>query len=304
MKQDWFNCMMQKQPISTDKHTMEVKKQNEQTIFIKKASGEKEPFKVEKLKESMRRAGAEEEIIQQISEDISNWIYEGITTQKIYGRAFSLLRKKKKYAASRYKLKKAIMELGPTGYPFEHFIGKVLELQGFKTEVGQVVNGKCVTHEVDVIATRNNERYFVECKYGTSPGKVFNVQVPLYIRSRVNDIIEQCKEDEKYNSFNFYGWVVTNTRFSSDAIDYGTCSGLNLLSWDFPANKGLKDIIDRNKIFPLTVLHNLTKAQKQRLMDNGIVICRQIRENPEVLEPFQIKPKKLNSLMEEIDDLS
>ncbi|HDR52989.1 MAG TPA: ATP-binding protein [Mariniphaga anaerophila] len=274
------------------------------TILIRKASGEEEPFRMNKLKQSLRNAGAEEEVIEQVASDIESWITDGITTQKIYGRAFSLLRKKKKYAASRYKLKKAIMELGPTGYPFEHFIGKVLEVQGFKTEVGQVVNGKCVTHEVDVIATRNNEQYFVECKYGTSQGKVFNVQVPLYIRSRVNDIIEKCKEDEKYNGFNFYGWVVTNTRFSSDAIDYGTCSGLNLLSWDFPTNKGLKDIIDRDKIFPITVLHNLTKAQKQELMDNGIVICRQIREKPEVLEPFQFKSTKLNSLMKEIDDLS
>jgi hypothetical protein len=287
-----------------NKFIMEEKKQNEQTVFIKKASGENEPFDVRKLKNSMRRAGAEEEIIEQVAEDISSWIYDGITTQKIYGRAFSLLKKKKYYAASRYKLKKAIMELGPTGFPFEHFIGKVLEVQGFKTEVGQVIDGKCVTHEVDVIATRKNEQYFVECKYGTSQGKIFSVQVPLYIRSRVNDIIDKRKEDEKLNGFTFYGWVITNTRFSTDAIDYGTCSGLNLLSWDFPANNGLKDIIDRDKIFPITVLHNLTKAQKQQLMDNGIVICRQIREKPEILEPFQIKPKKLNSLMKEIDDLS
>jgi hypothetical protein len=287
-----------------NKFIMEEKKQNEQTVFIKKASGENEPFDVRKLKNSMRRAGAEEEIIEQVAEDISSWIYDGITTQKIYGRAFSLLKKKKYYAASRYKLKKAIMELGPTGFPFEHFIGKVLEVQGFKTEVGQVIDGKCVTHEVDVIATQKNEQYFVECKYGTSQGKIFSVQVPLYIRSRVNDIIDKRKEDEKLNGFTFYGWVITNTRFSTDAIDYGTCSGLNLLSWDFPANNGLKDIIDRDKIFPITVLHNLTKAQKQQLMDNGIVICRQIREKPEILEPFQIKPKKLNSLMKEIDDLS
>src|SRR5690554_5247763 len=131
------------------------------TIVIKKASGEEEPFEVRKLKDSMRRAGAEEEIIGQIADDISNWIYEGITTQKIYARAFSLLRKKKKNAASRYKLKKAIMELGPTGFPFEHFIGKILEVLGFETEVGQVLNGKCGTHEVDVIATQGKKQYFV-----------------------------------------------------------------------------------------------------------------------------------------------
>lgn len=283
---------------------MEEKKQNEQTVFIKKASGEKEPFDVRKLKNSMRRAGAEEEIIEQVAEDISSWIYDGITTQKIYGRAFSLLKKKKSYAASRYKLKKAIMELGPTGFPFEHFIGKILEVLGFETEVGQILNGKCVTHEVDVIATQGKKQYLVECKYGTSPGKIFSVQVPLYIRSRVNDIIDKRKEDEQFKDFSFHGWVVTNTRFSTDAINYGTCSGLHLLSWDYPAQNGLKDIIDNQKIFPITVLHNLTKAQKQQLMEKGVVICRQIYKAPEILEPFQIKPRKLKSLMKEIDDLS
>jgi hypothetical protein len=283
---------------------MEEKKQNEQTVFIKKASGEKEPFDIEKLKGSMRRAGAEEEVIEQVAGDISSWIYDGISTQKIYSRAFSLLKKKKYYAASRYKLKKAIMELGPTGFPFEYFIGKVFEEQGFETEVGQVLNGKCVTHEVDVIATQNKTQHFVECKYGTSPGKIFSVQVPLYIRSRVNDIIDKRKDDKNYKDFTFQGWVVTNTRFSTDAINYGTCSGLHLLSWDYPAQNGLKDIIDRRKIFPITVLHNLTMAQKQQLMGKGIVICRQIRKNPEVLEPFQIKPRKLNSLLEEINNLS
>lgn len=274
------------------------------TIRIKKASGEEEPFRVNKLKQSLRNAGAEEEVIEKIAEDISSWIYDGISTQKIYSRAFSLLKKKKYYAASRYKLKKAIMELGPTGFPFEHFIGKILEVQGFETEVGQVLNGKCVTHEVDVIATQGKKQYFVECKYATSPGKIFSIQVPLYIRSRVNDIIDKRKDDEKFKDFSFHGWVVTNTRFSTDAINYGTCSGLHLLSWNYPAQNGLKDIIDRRKVFPITVLHNLTIAQKQQLMKKGIVICRQIRENPEVLEPFQIEQRKLNSIMKEINDLS
>lgn len=283
---------------------MEEKKQNNQTIFITKATGEKEAFDVKKLKDSMRRAGAEEEIIKQIAEDISSWIYDGISTQKIYGRAFTLLRKKKKYAASRYKLKKAIMELGPTGFPFEYFVGKILEIEGFETEVGQVLNGKCVTHEVDVVATRDKNQYFVECKYGTSPGKIFGVQVPMYIRSRVNDIINKRQEEERYKDFSFHGWVVTNTRFSTDAVNFGACSGLNLLSWDYPAQNGLKDIIDRQKIFPITVLHNLTNPQKQQLLEKGVVICRQISENPEVLEPFQLKIRKLNKLMKEIDDLS
>ncbi|WP_372932580.1 restriction endonuclease [Mariniphaga sediminis] len=273
------------------------------TLLIKKASGEEEPFRVEKLKESLRRAGAGEETIDQVTDDIGSWIYDGITTQKIYSRAFALLRKKKKHVASRYKLKKAIMELGPTGYPFEHFIGKILELQGYSTKVGQIVEGLCITHEVDVVATRGKQQYIVECKYGQSPGKTVSVQVPLYIRSRVDDIIKKRSENAEYNGFSFYGWVVTNTRFTSDAIDYGKCCGLHLLSWDFPHGNGLKDIIDREKIYPITVLNNLTKNQKQELMEQGIVVCRQIQDKPEILDPLQLGKKQLRDLMIELEEI-
>ncbi|SHE78979.1 ATP cone domain-containing protein [Mariniphaga anaerophila] len=276
---------------------------NNHYIIIKKASGEKEAFDVEKLKGSLRRAGAEESIVHQVAGEIDSWIYDGITTQKIYSRAFGLLRKKKKQVASRYKLKKAIMELGPTGFPFEHLMGKILEKQGYSTEVGQIINGRCVSHEVDVVATRDKVQYFVECKYGQSPGKTISVQVPLYIRSRVDDIIAKRKESGEYEGFEFGGWVATNTRFTSDAIAYGTCCGLNLLSWDYPLGNGLKDIIDREKIYPITVLHYLTKAQKQALMEQGIVICRQILENPKVVDPFELTSRQHKNLMNELKNL-
>lgn len=273
------------------------------TILIRKASGEEEPFRVSKLKQSLRNAGAEEEIIDQVAGDIESWITSGITTQKIYARAFSLLRKKRKLVASRYKLKKAIMELGPTGYPFEHLIGKVMELKGFVVEVGKIIQGQCVSHEVDVVATKGKMQYFVECKYGRSAGKTVNVQVPLYIRSRVDDIVNERKSSDRFEGYEFGGWVVTNTRFTSDAIDYGKCSGLNLLSWDYPAGKGLKDIIDQEKIYPVTVLHNLTKNQKQNLMDRGIVICRQIMEKKEVLDEFQLPERQYKNLMKELENI-
>jgi hypothetical protein len=279
-------------------------KENNKQITIRKASGEEEPFQVEKLKDSMRNAGAEEELIDQVADEISSWIFDGITTQKIYSRAFSLLRKKKKYVASRYKLKNAIMELGPTGYPFEHFIGKIMEIQGYSTEVGQLVEGFCVSHEVDVVATRNKEQVFVECKYGQSPGKTVSVQVPLYIRSRVDDIIKKRKENKELMDYSFFGKVVTNTRFTSDAISYAKCSGLRLLSWDYPSGKGLKDIIDQQKIYPVTVLHNLTRNQKKNLLERGIVICRQLMENFEVLQEFQLSKKQEKDLLKELEKIS
>jgi hypothetical protein len=272
-----------------------------QDILVRKASGDEEPFSAEKLKSSLKNAGAEEDIVEEVANDIMQWIYDGVTTRKIYSRAFSILQQKKNHLAAKYKLKKAIMELGPTGYPFEQFVGKILEFKGFSTLVGQIVKGYCVSHEVDVLATRGHEQHIIECKYGQSPGKTVNVQVPLYIHSRVNDIIRKQQESEQYNGFNFYGWVVTNTRFTTDAIAYGKCSGLRLLSWDYPEGNGLKDIIDRDRIYPVTVLNRLSSIRKKMLLEKDIVICRQLIENPEAMDDLQLTNKEYKYLMNELD---
>ena len=278
-----------------------MKSSNNKTILVRKASGEEEPFSAEKLKSSLRNAGADEDVVDEVTMDIMQWIYEGVTTTKIYARAFSVLQQKKNHLAAKYKLKKAILELGPTGYPFEHFVGKILEYKGYSTLVGQIIKGHCVSHEVDVIATSGNEQHLIECKYSQSPGKTVSVQVPLYVRSRVNDIIIKQQQSGLYQGFTFFGWVVTNTRFTTDASDYGNCCGLRLLSWDYPAGNGLKDIIDREKIFPVTVLNQLSNIRKKMLLEKDIVICRQLIEKPEVLEYLQLTNKEHKALMNELE---
>jgi hypothetical protein len=195
------------------------------------------------------------------------------------------------------------MELGPTGYPFEHFVGQIFEIQGFETQVGQLVQGQCVQHEVDVVASQNHTQYLVECKFYNTQDKHANVQVPLYIRSRVNDIEAKRKQLPEYNGYTFYGWIVTNTRFTTDAMDFGKCSGLHLVSWDYPKGHSLKDMIEQYRMFPITALTELNKREKQQIMDKGVVLCRQIVSNPKVLEDIGIKKPKIIKVLDEANDL-
>lgn len=269
-------------------------------IKVKKSNGELEAFSTEKLERSLRNAGADRELISEIIKDINSWIYEGVTTRKIYNSAFRYMHRRKDSSSLRYKLKKAIMELGPTGHPFETFIGKVLEKQGYKTEVALVIDGYCVTHEVDVIATKDHEQYIVECKYGQSSDKSVSVQVPLYVHSRVNDIIRKREKMKEFDGYVFHGMVATNTRFTHDSMTFAKCSGLYLLGWDYPEGNGLKDIIDRERIYPITILHSLTKSQKDLLFNKGIVSCDQIIEFPNVLDPLELSFLKLNKVQQEI----
>ncbi|HET9572083.1 MAG TPA: restriction endonuclease [Bacteroidales bacterium] len=268
--------------------------------MIRKVSGEMEPFSRNKLSNSLHRSGADDETVQSVIADVESWIYDGITSKKIYDKAFASLRKQQLGIAARYKLKKAMMELGPTGYPFEFFVGQVFKRMGYHVEVGQVLQGQCVTHEVDVIATKDKNQHFIECKYYQSTGKNANVQVPMYIRSRVDDLINYRKDLPQFAGYTFHGVVVTNTRFTTDAISFGECTGLQLLSWDYPVGHGLKEFIDKEHIFPITVLTKLLISEKQQLMEKGIVICSQLLEYPASLEQIGLDAVRQRKVLEEV----
>ncbi len=270
---------------------------------IVKASGEEEIFSHDKFENSLRRAGAKDYIIDSIKDDILELLYDGISTRKIYKKAFELLRKEQHSMAARYSLKKAIMQLEPTGYPFEHFVAQVLACQGYNIKIGKTIQGHCITHEVDVIATNKDTQCLIECKFYNSQGKYCSVQVPLYIHSRVNDIVKKREQLSKFENFEFQGWVVTNTRFTTDAIDYGICAGLTMVSWDFPKKNSLKYLIEKHNIFPITVLTQLTKKQKEYLLENGVVICRQLIQKPNMLDQFSMTDKKKDLIIKEANDL-
>jgi Holliday junction resolvase-like predicted endonuclease len=269
-------------------------------ILVKKASGEEEPFLISKLERSLQNAGADQDIVKEIVSDIENWVFSGITTKKIYSQAFQLLKQKKTLAAIYYKLKQAIMELGPTGYPFETFIGKIFENQGYKVQVAQIIEGFCVKHEMDVIATNKHTQHLVECKYRTAQEKNVSIQVPLYVRSRIDDIVKKRKALPEYQNHTFEGWIVTNTRFSPD---YGKCSDLHLLGWDYPIGNSLKDIVEKEKLYPLTVLNQLLKKEKQQLLERRIILCSEILAKPEVLDSFQLSKAKYKAVMKELIEI-
>ena len=68
---------------------------NTDKISIVKSSGEVVQFSLTKLKKSLKRTGADDEVVASILETVHDELYEGITTKEIYNRAFALLKKKK-----------------------------------------------------------------------------------------------------------------------------------------------------------------------------------------------------------------
>ena len=269
-------------------------------IEIIKHSGQKAKFSIEKLKASLRKSDADEALVSEIANNVRDELYQGISTKEIYNRAFSLLKKKKKGYASKYKLKKAIYELGPTGFPFEKFVGALLFYSGYEVKTGQILQGKCVTHEVDVVAHKNGQYLVAECKFHSDEGRNCDVKVPLYIHSRYRDILNYYG-DKNNGEIPNEGWVVTNTRFTEDAIKYGNCVGLHLLSWDLPKDNGIKDHIDRLGLYPVTVSTLLTQREKQFLLSRDVVLCKQLIDDHFYLDHLGISEKRKERILGEIE---
>ena len=258
--------------------------------WVKKASGELVRFDYDKLYNSMFKAGANDALIRQICQSIFDEIPDGASTKTIYKRAYSLLKASSMRLAGKYKLKTAILELGPSGYPFEKFAAQLFNFQGFKTKVGQTLKGKCIQHEVDVMAVNTKLTMIVECKHHSRPGYKSDVKVPLYVHSRFNDLVNRLNNGTDEMSYEC--WVVTNTRFTSDAIEYGSCAGLRLMAWDYPHKGSLKERIDLSGYYPITCLCTLTKKEKELLMERDCVLCRQLLEDPGLLSPIDTRKHK------------
>ncbi|XMO87443.1 ATP cone domain-containing protein [Algibacter sp. AS12] len=276
---------------------------NISNIDIIKSSGEKVKFSLEKLRTSLKRSGADNQVVNQIIDKVRDELYQSISTKEIYNRAFALLKKSKSHFASKYKLKKAIYELGPTGFPFERFVSAILKYSGYKTEVGTILQGKCVSHEIDVIARKNSEATIIECKFHSEEGLNCNVKIPLYINSRYQDIKNNWQKLKKDEESLTQGWVVTNTRFTKDAIQYGNCCGLYLLSWDYPLNDGLKDRIDRLGLYPITVSTLLSKREKNFLLSRSVILCRDLINDKFYLDHLGVSETRKKKILDDISHL-
>jgi hypothetical protein len=272
-------------------------------LIVTKASGEEVVFSMDKLRQSLRNSGASEEQVDKVIKVIEPQLFNGISTKKIYTWAFSILKKSTGSVAAKYQLKKAITEFGPSGFPFEKFIGKLFERKGYHVKVGIIVQGTCVSHELDVVASSETEHMMMECKFHSTQGKMSDVKVPLYIHSRFNDVKGQWLLNKQLKDKQLKAWVVTNTRFSPDALRYGTCVGLNLLSWDYPLNESIKVMIDRYKHYPITCLTLLTKPEKEHLLENNVVLCSELKDDYARLNALHIPDKRIQQIKKELEKL-
>jgi len=270
---------------------------------IIKADGSRQPFDPERLIASLRRAGAGEHTASRITERVAQTLVPDTSSHEVYRRAFALLRKEGRPVAARYALRRALLELGPSGHPFEDFVSHLYRVEGWEVQTRVLMQGRCVTHEVDFYASHPHEnvRLAAELKYHNDPSYKTDVKVALYVKSRFEDIFScdiqghTCPIDR--------GILITNTKFSSEAIAYAECAGVELLGWGYPAGENLFVRMNRARVYPVTTLTTLSRAEKRLLIDERIVAVDDVVHNRGVLKTLHFSPERVGELIAEAEGL-
>ena len=261
-------------------------------ISVVKATGDKETFSEEKVRASIKRAGIPDTIQEQVVTHVQSKLYDNIPTSEIYRHIVEFLgNSAQPHTKVKYGLKQAIMAFGPTGYPFEDFVAEILKTQGYTTKVRSILQGKCITHEIDVIAEKNDTRTMIEVKFHNTSGIKTDVHVALYTKARFDDVKEK-------NNFT-KAWLITNTKMTSDAIAYGTCNDMKIISWDYPEGESLRELIEKSGLNPITTLTSLSQNQIQQLLQHNFVLCRDVCKNPKILDILSLSQEKKQEILSE-----
>ena len=269
-------------------------------VTIIKVNGEKEPFDSKKLRRSLKRAGAKPEVCESILEHIIGELQTGMSTTQIYRHAFSLLRKiEERPVAARYSMRRAVFGLGPSGFPFEDYVSEIYRAKGYDVQTGIMVEGKCATHEVDMLAYKGEEFIGAELKFHNSPGIKTDLKTALYVRERFEDLKRAQNHSKETMPYINISMLITNTKFTRNAISYSKCAGLKLLGWNYPKSESLEDMIKDTGVYPVTALTTLTQQEKIRLLQLDTPICNGLENNTDVLKHAGVSPAKIGTVIEE-----
>jgi hypothetical protein len=252
-------------------------------VEVTKKNGERERFDESKVRRSLMHSGADDIMIGNILAKLDKILHNGIETQKIFRFVFKELRKQELSLSTRYNLKQGIIEMNlGGGFIFEKFMARVFNKMGYKTNLNKIIRGEHIDHEIDIIATKSNEKAMVECKHFSRPFLGISIQTALYVYARFLDLRK---------SFNKV-FLVTNTKFSPQVIDYSEGVGVKLIGWKYPKENGLEELIERYKIYPITMLP-LSKAKIRQYLEKEVLTFEEILKEDDLSSKVREAIQKL-----------
>lgn len=271
--------------------------------YVFNSAGEREPFSPAKVYRSARRVGASRKLAQEIVQTIEREIRPGTKTVDIFQEVKKLLGRETPGAALRFSLKEGMRKLGPSGFPFEKFVGEIFKRLGFKVQTNVYLSGFCLgDYEIDCLAQKNNLVYVLECKYRNVAGDKVHLDNVLANQARFLDLLKgpDLKKGD-YQNRRIKSIMVTNEKFTSRAISYSNCQGIELLGWKYPKRAGLEYLIERNNLYPVTILPSLKGYLKDVLVSRNIMLVENLlKTDPETFSRrLKVLPRHLYPILRE-----
>jgi hypothetical protein len=267
-------------------------------MIVTKFDRSKEEYNSEKVYYTLLKRGASEEEAATILKEIEKELYNGIKTKEILNLMDKNLKLYVKHKPTRKDLRTAI-GLIISAPDFEVFARRLLIAEGYEVQPNQVIQGHCVTHEIDGVAAKNGELCYVETKHHSKTHIYTPFIDTLAAKAKFDDIKQGYSEGK--NNFNFDKVIIIcNTRLTSHANQYAKCMGIDHIGWKTPPENGVESIIARHNLYPVTILDSLTKKEHQKLSVSGIITLNDLLKK-------NIKPKisktRLLELQEEAEKI-
>ena len=268
-------------------------------ITVIKSSGEKQALDLDKIRRTVLRSGAPVDIAERVASEVQKRAYDGIPTHELFSLVRVLLQREYPAAARRYNLRDAIIKLGPAGFEFEKYIAGLLSAYGYDAELPPILEGICVSHEVDISIEKNGRTAMIEAKFRHEPGVFINIKDTMATWMRFLDISEAARVGRAPHFDEC--WIVTNSRFSHDSISFGHCKNMVMLSWDHPHERPLPRWIDEVGLYPITILEKVDRETFPAFSAANIMLLQDfVKRSPrELRNLLKLPQNKIDELLEE-----
>jgi len=243
-------------------------------VTVVKWDGRTEDFDSLKLVRTLTRMGAPQKVAEEVAEEIAQEVQDGITTKKLYAMAVDALESHQEIVEFRRDMKQGLARIG-TGLRFERYVRLLLNAYGYEVSENLVLQGACVTHELDGIAEKDGEVIYLEVKHHSVLERYTPFEVTLSAKAKWDDLRAGCEQGLNDCEFDRV-LIVTNTRLTKHAEQYANCVGIEHLGWNTPRGRGIDWFIEHQKLYPVTILRSVTTRERNQLYSKGILTLKQL----------------------------
>lgn len=267
---------------------------------IIKGNGERVDYDPGKIRKSLKRAGAKPDVIEHVLTKVQKRLKNGMTTKEVYRFVKMALREENAHIAHRYNLRPALSKLGPAGFKFERYVASVFAAYGYETEIPpKEFKGKCILHEVDVVARKERKTIMIEAKFRNDFRDYVKLKDAMATWARYQDLLDANRMGTKGTPHFDEVWIVSNGNISGRSRAWGVCKGMRIIGWHYPGKDSLAQMVDRSALYPITALDNVSKRELDLFADQGLMLCREIADSdPERLaDDLGMNPRRTGNIV-------